>query len=193
MDIFLQLIVSGTALGGIYALIALGFVLIYKATGILNFATGEFMMIGAYICYTLLVVLDMPVVPAFILVMLAASVLGLLVERLILRHMLGRPAISVVMVTLGLSFILIGLAEMIWTSDFRSLPPIFPRRPLILGDIVIRSNMFYGFLIALAAVIAFALLFKYTKVGLAMRATAADQAAAFSMGVNVNSLSCAKF
>lgn len=188
MDIFLQLLVSGFAVGGVYALIALGFVLIYKATSIINFATGEFMMIGAFIFYTIMVDVGLPAIPAFIGVMAAAAFLGFLVERLILRHMLGQPTISIVMVTIGLSSILMGIAEMIWGAEFKSFPAIFPRAPIIIGEIVLRSNIFYGFLISTAAVILFALLFKYAKVGVAMRATAADQMASFSMGINVKSM-----
>ena len=188
MDIFLQLLVSGIAVGGVYALIALGFVLIYKATSIINFATGEFMMIGAFVFYSFMVYAGLPAIPAFLGVMACAAALGFIVERLILRHMLGQPTISIVMVTIGLSSILTGMAEMIWGSEFKSFPAIFPRAPIIVGEIVVRSNMFYGFVISAAAVILFALLFKYAKVGMAMRATAADQSAAFSMGINVKSM-----
>jgi branched-chain amino acid transport system permease protein len=188
MDIFLQLLVSGLATGGVYALIALGFVLIYKATRIINFATGEFMMIGAYLCYSFLALSGIPVIPTFILVMLCAAILGFLVERTILRHMLGQPIISVIMVTIGLSSILMGLVEMIWTSQFQSFPPLFPRAPLNLGFAVVRSTLAYGFAISMAAVAIFALIFKYAKVGVAMRATATDQMAAFSMGINVKTM-----
>ncbi|MCP4671607.1 MAG: branched-chain amino acid ABC transporter permease [Desulfobacula sp.] len=188
MDIFLQLMASGFLVGGVYALIALGFVLIYKATNIINFATGEFMMIGAYIFYTLVVYLKLPVPIGLPLVIICAALLGALVERLILRHMLGQPNISIIMVTIGLSSILMGVAEVLWGSEFRSFPPLFPRKPIIIGDIVLRSNLFYGFLIALIVVVAFLILFKYAKVGIAMRATANDQTAAFSMGINVKSM-----
>jgi len=188
MDIFWQLIASGLLVGGVYALIALGFVLIYKATNIINFATGEFMMIGAYIFYSLVVYLKLPALVGFPLVILCAALLGALVERLILRHMLGQPNISIIMVTIGLSSILMGVAEVIWGSEFRSFPPLFPRKPIIIGEIVLRSNLFYGFLIAMAVVVVFMLLFKYAKVGIAMRATANDQMAAFSMGINVKSM-----
>ena len=188
MDIFLQLICSGFLVGGIYALIALGFVLIYKATNIINFATGEFMMIGAYIFYSLMVYLKLSPFIGFPLVIIFAAILGFLVERLILRHMLGQPNISIIMVTIGLSSILLGLAELIWGSSFRSFPPLFPRKPIILGEIVLRSNLFYGFLVAMVVVVIFLLLFKYAKVGVAMRATANDQMAAFSMGINVKTM-----
>jgi branched-chain amino acid transport system permease protein len=188
MDILLQLIVSGIAVGGVYALIALGFVLIYKATSIINFATGEFMMIGAYFFYTFMVMIGLPPIPSFLLVMFCSALLGLFIERAILRYMLGQPTISIVMVTIGLSSILMGLAEIIWSTDFKSFPPLFPRAPIIIGDIIVRSNLFWGFVAAMAAVILFALLFKYAKVGVAMRATAGDQMAAFSMGINVRSM-----
>lgn len=188
MDILAQLIVSGIAVGGIYALIALGFVLIYKATSIINFATGEFMMIGAYFFYTFMVMAGLPVVLSFVLVMFCAAGLGFLVERTILRHMLGQPIISIIMVTIGLSSILMGLAEVIWSSDFKSFPPLFPRAPIVIGDIIVRSNLFWGFIIAMTAIAFFAVLFKYAKVGVAMRATAADQMASFSMGINVRSM-----
>ncbi len=188
MDMLLQLIVSGIAVGGVYALIALGFVLIYKATSIINFATGEFMMIGAYVFYSCMVYAGLPAVPAFLAVMAFAAFLGFLIERLILRHMLGQPTISIVMVTIGISAIFTGFAEVVWGSDFCTFPAIFPRKPLIIGEIILRPNIFYGFVLASAAVMAFALLFKYAKVGLAMRATAGDQMASFSMGINVKSM-----
>ncbi len=188
MNIFWQLVISGIVVGGVYALIALGFVLIYKATSIINFATGEFMMIGAYFFYTFMVMAGLPVVPSFILVMFCAALLGFAVERSILRHMLGQPIISIIMVTIGLSSILMGLADVIWSTDFKSFPPLFPRAPVIIGGLIIRSNMFWGFVVAMGVVALFALLFKYAKVGVAMRATADDQMAAFSMGINVRSM-----
>ena len=188
MSIFLILLTSGIAVGGIYALIALGFVLIYKATSIINFATGEFMMIGAYIFYTFTVMLGWPAIPAFIMVMAGAALLGMLVEFSILRHMLGQPTISIVMVTIGLSSILTGFAEIIWSSDFKSFPPLFPRAPIILGDVIIRSNLFWGFVVAMATVALFAIFFKYSKIGIAMRATAGDQMASYSMGINVRTM-----
>jgi len=188
MTEFLQLIVSGVAVGGVYALIALGFVLIFKATSIINFATGEFIMIGAYVFYSATVVMGGPAVLGLLSVLGFAALVGLVTERLILRHMLGQPIISIVMVTIGISSILNGLADLIWGSDFRNFLPIFPRSPIIVGEIIIRTNIFYGFLVAGIVVSIFALLFKYAKVGVAMRATAGDQMAAFSMGINVKSM-----
>lgn len=188
MDILLILLCNGIAVGGVYALIALGFVLIYKATSIINFATGEFMMIGAYLFYSCTVIAGMSLIPSLFLLLLGAGLLGLLIERVVLRHMLGQPTISIVMVTIGISSILMGCAEMIWSSEFKSFPRLFPRAPIIIGDIIIRANLFWGFVVAIITLSVFALLFKYSKVGVAMRATAADQAAAFSMGINVRTM-----
>lgn len=188
MDLFLQLLVTGIAAGGIYALVAMGFVLIYKATRIINFATGEFMMIGAYFFYTFLAVARLPPVPALALVLVCAAALGWVVERLILRHMLGQPVISVVMVTLGLSSILTGAAELIWSAEFLSFPPIFPRAPIVLGTLVIRSNQFWGFVISMIAASAFALALKFSRLGVAMRAAADDPTAAYSMGIDVRAM-----
>jgi branched-chain amino acid transport system permease protein len=111
MDIFLQIIVTGIATGGVYGLIALGFVLIFKATGILNLATGAFMTLGAYICLTVLGQLGAPFWLAFLCTLGFAILLGIVLERIILRPLIGEPIISVVMVTIGLSSILQGLTH----------------------------------------------------------------------------------
>jgi len=109
MDLFLQLMVSGIVTGGIYALIATGFVIIYKATGVINFATGELMMLGAFFAYTAMEVARAPFLVALLAAAVGAAVLGALVERVVLRPLLGQRAISVVMVTIGLSSVFKGL------------------------------------------------------------------------------------
>ncbi len=131
MDILLQIIVTGLATGGLYGLIALGFVLIYKATSVLNLAMGEFMTLGAFVCFTALTQIKAPFYLALILTLASAIVLGIIVERLILRPLIGEPVISVIMVTIGLGVILRGLIYMIWTPSFRNFPQIFPPEPLM--------------------------------------------------------------
>ena len=185
MDILLQVLVTGIATGGVYGLIALGFVLIFKATGILNLATGVFMTLGAFICLTLLTNLGLPFWLAFTATLGFAVVLGLLVERFILRQLIGEPIISVIMVTIGLSSILHGLTHVVWSPDYRSFPEIFPPEPLDLGFAVVPSGLLWGFIFAAVATILFILIFKYTRIGVAMRATASDQQAAQSMGISV--------
>ena len=185
MDIFLQIIVTGIATGGVYGLIALGFVLIFKATGILNLATGAFMTLGAYICLTVLSQLGMPFWLAFLCTLGFAILLGVVLERIILRPLIGEPIISVVMVTIGLSSILQGLTHLIWSPDYRSFPEIFPPEPLDLGIAIVPSGLLWGFIFAAAGTLIFILIFKLTRTGVAMRATASDQQAALSMGISV--------
>jgi len=185
MDIFIQLIVTGIATGGVYGLIALGFVLIFKATGILNLATGAFMTLGAYICLTFLGQFGLPFWVAFLGTLGFAIVMGIVLERIILRPLIGQPIISVVMVTIGLSSILQGLTHVIWSPEYRSFPEIFPPEPLDLGFAIVPSGLLWGFIFAAIGTIVFILIFKLTRTGVAMRATASDQQAALSMGISV--------
>jgi branched-chain amino acid transport system permease protein len=184
-SILIQVTVSGLATGGVYGLIALGFVLIYKATSVLNLAMGEFMTLGAFICFSALTVMQVPFYVAFILTILFAILLGIVIEPLILRPMIGQPVISVIMVTIGLGAILRGLIYMIWDPTYRAFPQIFPPKPLNLGFAVIPSGLLWGFLFAIITTLVFIIIFKFTRTGVAMRATAYDQQAALSMGVSV--------
>ncbi len=184
MDIFLQLIVSGIAVGGVYALVALGFVLIYKATSVINFATGELMMLGAYVCLTLLTHLNIPFALVFAFTLIFAFLSGVIIERVILRPLIGEPIISIIMVTIGLSSILKGLAHIIWTASFRSFPEILPAEPWDLGFAIVPSALKWGFIFGIVGVIIFSLLFKYSRIGIAMRANASDQQVAQSMGIS---------
>jgi len=185
VDIIPQIIVSGLAVGGVYGLIALGFVLIYKATSILNLATGEFMMVGAFVCLTVMTQTTAPFYVALIVTIAFAALLGLVLERLVLRPLIGEPIISVIMVTIGLASILRGLSHMIWSPEYRSFPPIFPPQPLDLGFAIVPSGLLWGFVSAVLCTILFTLIFRYTRTGLAMRATASNQQAALSMGISV--------
>ncbi len=185
MDFLIQLLASGVAVGGVYALVGLGFVAIFKATGIVNFATGEFMMLGAYFAYTALVVLKLPFALTVIAALAGAAAVALVVERALLRPLFGQPTITVVMVTLGLSSILKGLAQIVWTAGYKSFPRIFPREPIILGPAIVPSRLFYGFCIAAVAVALLAAFFRFTRAGVAMRATASDQGAAYALGVDI--------
>ncbi|MBS3810147.1 MAG: branched-chain amino acid ABC transporter permease, partial [Desulfobacterales bacterium] len=153
MDILIQVIVTGIATGGVYGLIALGFVLIYKATSVLNLAMGEFMTLGAFVCFTVLSQLDAPFYLAFALTLVCAFILGAVVERLVLKPLIGEPIISVIMVTIGLGITLRGIMYMIWTPTFRSFPQIFPPEPLQLGFAVIPSGLWWGLILAVAATV----------------------------------------
>jgi branched-chain amino acid transport system permease protein len=184
-SILIQVVVAGVATGGVYGLIALGFVLIYKATSVLNLAMGEFMTLGAFICFTSLTMLHVPFYIAFFITIVFAVLLGIVIEPLILRPMIGEPVISVIMVTIGLGAILRGLMYMIWDPTYRTFPPIFSPKPLNLGFAVVPSGLLWGFIFALITTIVFILFFKFSRTGVAMRATANDPQAALSMGVSV--------
>jgi branched-chain amino acid transport system permease protein len=185
VDIIPQIIVSGLAAGGVYGLIALGFVLIYKATSILNLATGEFMTLGAFICFSVMTQVSAPFSVAFIVTLAFASLLGIIVERVVLRPLIGEPIIAVIMVTIGLASILKGLTHMIWSPQYRAFPPIFPPQPLDLGFAIVPSGLMWGFIFAVLCTAIFTVIFRYTRTGLAMRATAGNQQAALSMGISV--------
>ena len=150
----LQLLASGVVTGGIYALVAMGFVVVYKATRVINFATGEFMMLGAFVAWTVMTALEAPFAAALLAALLFAALLGTATERLVLRPLLGQRSISVIMVTIGMAAIFKGLAQIAWSGDYRSYPAIFPRAPVELGPIILPSRQFYPFLIALGAIAA---------------------------------------
>lgn len=182
---FLQLLVTGLVIGSIYALVALGFVLIYKATSILNFAQGELLMLGAYVCLALVVDYRIPFVAAFLITLVFSLLLGLLLERVILRPMIGEPIISVIMLTIGLSSVLKAIVQATWGTSTRVFPQIFPQEPFNFGGIVVSQVYIWSLGLALLLLIAFSLFFKYSRAGIAMRATADDQQAAQSMGISV--------
>lgn len=185
MDFFLQLTVSGFVVGSIYALVALGFVLIYKSSDAINFAQGEFLLIGTYIALTFVATYKIPFIIAFLITLLFSAGLGLVVERVVLRPFIGEPVISMIMATIGLSSLLGGITHVIWGTDTRVYPQIFPETPINIGGIIVSPVYIWSLVIVFILLIIFTLFFKYSKLGIAMRATADDQQAALSMGISV--------
>lgn len=181
---FMQFLMSGLSMGSIYALVALGFVLIYKSTSILNLAQGEFLMVGAYFCLSLTLDFGLGFVASFLLTMVFSVILGLAVERLVLRPLIGEPIISVIMVTLGLTYIMRGLVIMIWGNDIRQFN-IFPDQPIDFWGVKLTYLYLYSMGISFALLIFFAIFFKYARTGVFMRAVADHQTAAQSMGISV--------
>ncbi len=181
---FMQFLMSGLSMGSIYALVALGFVLIYKSTSILNLAQGEFLMVGAYFCLSLTLDFGLGFVASFLLTMVFSVILGLAVERLVLRPLIGEPIISVIMVTLGLTYIMRGLVIMIWGNDIRQFN-IFPAQPIDFWGVKLTYLYLYSMGISFALLIFFAIFFKYARTGVFMRAVADHQTAAQSMGISV--------
>lgn len=185
LNFFLQLMVSGLSVGSIYAVIGIGFVVIYKATKILNFAHGEILMIAAYFCLVLIESLHIPFLIAFFLTLAFCALIGLMVERFIFRPMIGEPVFAVVMITLGLSIILRPLTGMVFGFGNVMFPSPFPQKPIVFSNVVISYAHLWTFIISCAVMAVFFLFFKYSKVGIAMRAAADRQIVAFLMGINV--------
>ena len=172
-------------MGGLYALIALGFVIIYKATRVINFAIGEIMMFAAYLFLAFAGGMELSPWLALPMAVIGGSILGGVIEKTMIRPMLGESPISVVMVTIGIASILVGLVEFIWTADPQLLPNFLPREPVFIGELYLAPKIAYGFLIGSALLIIYLLYFRFSRGGVALRATASDQAAAYSMGINV--------
>ncbi|HEY6319979.1 MAG TPA: branched-chain amino acid ABC transporter permease [Thermoanaerobaculia bacterium] len=185
MDFFLQLVINGLVVGSIYALVAMGFVIIYKSTSVLNFAQGEFLLLGAYISLALLTRWHVPFWATVVLTLGFAAVLGLAIERLILRPMIGEPVVSVIMVTLGLSSILRAVVQGIWGTDTRPYPEIFPSAPVMIGPVPVSRAYAWSLGCVVVLLVAFSLFFKRSRFGIAMRATAFSQQVALSMGISV--------
>lgn len=182
---FLEISLAGLGTGGLYALTGLAFVIIYKATRVVNLAIGDMLMVGAYLFFAFSVGAGLPLWIAIPAALLAMGVLGMAVERVVIRPMLGESPIASFMVTVGLSSILVGLVELIWTADQRRLPEFIPSTPIRIGEAFLAPKIFYGFWIAVALIVIVLAIFRYWRGGVALRATASDQAAAYSMGINV--------
>jgi branched-chain amino acid transport system permease protein len=180
-----EISLAGLGTGGLYALTGLAFVMIYKATRVVNIAIGEMLMISAYIFFAFSAGMGLPIWLAIPGALLVSGAFGALVERTMIRPMLGESPISSFMVTVGLSSILVGLVELIWTADQQRLPEFLPSRPVAIGEAFVSPKIFYGFWIAVLLIVVVLLVFRFWRGGVALRATASDQAAAYSMGINV--------
>jgi len=184
---FLQLVISGVAQGCIYGLIALGFVLIYKATEIVSFAQGELMMVGAFIGLVLMELLAFPFWLAVVSSMAAMALLGIVLERLTIRPVLGQPAFSIVMLTIGIGYLLRGLVTMIPNlgTETHALAAPYRDATLQLGALIISAEQLavIGVTVVLCALL-FAM-FRYTRLGMAMQAASQNQLAAYYMGIPV--------
>ena len=185
MSFFSQLLLTGLVVGSIYALVALGFVLIYKSTSILNFAQGELLMLGAYICLALTTELHIPFIGSFLLTLVFSFILGVLLERTILRPMIGESIISVIMITIALSVVLRCLTQIVWGTDTKVFPPIFSEEPIYFFGLFLAEIHLYSLALALSCVVMFGLFFKFSSAGLAMRVTAFDQQIAQTLGISI--------
>ena len=185
MDVFLQLTVSGLSNGMVYALAAVGFVVIYKASDVINFAQGELLLFGAYLSFSTIAQIGLPWSAGVALTLVLAVGLGLLIERIALRPLIGEPVISMIMVTIGLSSVLRALVNAIWGARPRTFPTFLPRGEITIGSAVLGMDRLIVIPTAAVVLILLGLFFRYTRDGIAMRAIADDQQAALSMGISI--------
>lgn len=179
----LQVLVNGVATGSIYALVALGFVIVYRATGVLNFAHGELMMVGAYLALLFAVELDMPYVVAVVIALAGGAVFAWLLQRVLLRRLIDEDVFSIVLVTLGLSLVLRSAVALVFGLRERALPP--PVDTYVdLGPVDIWSVHLLAIGVAVVVFLATGAFFERSRYGLAMRAMADDQAVARLMGIS---------
>ena len=181
----LQLLLSGISHGCVYGLIALGFVLVYKATEMLNFAQGELMMLGAFVAFTLINLVGLPFIAGFALTLVVMLAFGMALERGVLRPMIGEPPFAVLMLTIGLGFVLRAVASAVWGNEPRTLDVPFAGDVLAIGGLVAG----YDNLVVIAGTallcVALWLFFRFSRIGIAMQAASQNQLAAYYCGVPV--------
>jgi branched-chain amino acid transport system permease protein len=179
------LLSNGVLIGLMYSLIALGFVLVYKATDAVNFAQGEFVMIAGFVAVGALTVLGIPLWLSILAALIGMVAFGFALERVMLRKLIGRPVIAIVMATIGLAAILRGLGPFGIFQGTRPLPLPLPDEPFVVGPLFIPPIQLVGGLVSLAFLAGFGYFFLKSRKGIAMRAVADNQQVALAMGINV--------
>ena len=188
LDAFLHQVLAGLATGGIYASVALALVMIYQATHLVNFAQGEIMMLGAFMSVTFITTLGLNYWLSFLLCVIAMAILGAIMERLVLRPILGYPQFSIVMATIGLGLVIRALVGIIWGTDDLRIETPFTDGVFTIGKLVIAwdaLSIIVATILLCGALYAF---FRYTRVGIAMQATSQNMLAAYYMGIPVKRL-----
>jgi branched-chain amino acid transport system permease protein len=186
MEFFFQLIVQGLSVGFLYALAALGFVMIFKSSSVLNFAHGELLSIGAFIFLLFSVRFNLPIPLAFLFTLICSFALGFVIERLFLRPLIGEALIEVIMLTVGLAAMFKGLLLVIFGGNLFNYPDFLPKGLTIqLGAISIQPVYVASFIIGIIFLSIFGFFFKYSSQGIYMRSVADNQTAALSLGVHV--------
>jgi branched-chain amino acid transport system permease protein len=183
-----MLVISGVMNGAIYGLVALGFVLVYKSSAVLNFAQGYLLLLGAYLFWFFKVTLGLPLVVAMLAAVIAGFLVGSLIERLTLRRLIGQPLISMITVTIFLSLVLEGLVSIVWGTYPLQHVAAFPESTIHLGKIALTTQSLVAFGLALVAAGTLIVFFRFTRIGLAMRGVAEGHQIMQSMGISVRQI-----
>jgi len=181
----LQFVITGISVGMVYALIALGFALIWKSSSVANLALGQIVLVSSWFTYSMLVQAQLPLYIAFPLVILFALFLGWVIERFALRPLIAQPILSLITVTLGIGYFIEGVITFIWPWSVDALPRLFPKEVVHIGPAVISQEYIWVIGICLVVFILLTLFFRYHRMGIAMRATADDQMAVQACGIPV--------
>ncbi|MCL5126661.1 MAG: branched-chain amino acid ABC transporter permease [Deltaproteobacteria bacterium] len=186
MEMFGIAVVEGIVVGSIYTIAALGFVLIFKSTKVINFAQGELMMIGAYVAYLFRIQIGMNMLSSFLATLVITAALGIIIHYALFKKMIGESPFTLVMVTIALSYLLKSGAQLIWGAQSKVMPSMFTGPNVQIMNIPVSRDAIAVVLFALIFLVFFQLFFKFSKLGTAMRATANDQVASMGCGVQVN-------
>lgn len=180
-----QLVINGLIVGMLYGVVAMCFVLIYKSTQVVNFAQGEFLVLGGWICLWFVTDMQMPFVLAFLFTLVFMTLFGILIQMVMLRPLIGEPIISVIMVTIGLSIFLQSLMNWIFGNSAERFPPVFETESVSIFGLNVEMAYILSLVMSLIIMGGFYAFFRFSKYGLAMRATAFDQQVAQSLGISV--------
>ncbi len=188
MEKIIEILFNGLSMGAIYALMALGFVLIFKSTGVINFAQGELAMVGAFICYSFATMMNVPYIYAFFIALIGGIILGAVVYQVFFRTMVGEPLFSTIMVTVGLASILTCLAGLIWGHDVYSLNSPFTDKVIHLDKITFAQGSISTIIVSVVLFVIVILFFNRSLLGISMRGSAEDPDTAGLMGINVKKI-----
>lgn len=185
-ELLLQLLINGVIVGMLYGIVAMCFVLIYKSTQVVNFAQGEFVVLGAWVCWALVMQMQLPFVLAFFFSLVFMMAFGIIVQIVLLRPLVGEPVISVIMATIGLSIFMQSLMNWVFGNNAERFPDVFGAGTIAIGGLNVEKAYLMSLVLSLVVMGAFFWFFRYSRWGLAMRATAYNQQVAQSLGISVS-------
>lgn len=188
MTTLLQVIIYGIAVGAVYGLVALGFVLVFKTCGAFNVAQGELLMVLAFICMSLTTQFNLPFYLAVLITLVVAVLLGFIIERLLLRPMVNQPLMAILMMTLGLALVIKSVSLLVWSYHAYRFPVWLPKGELQLGGLALSWDYVASFLIVAVVLIAFGIYFRYARFALAMRSVGEDQVVSQIMGIKISTV-----
>ena len=182
---YVELMINGLLVGSLYSIVALGFVIIYKASDAINFAQGEFVMFAGYVIAFFILSMQLPLVVAVVLALVVMVIVGFAVQWLVLQHLIGRPVVAIIMATIGLASFLQGLAQLLFGIETRNVPLPISNDPIFVGDILLNRVELVAAGFAAVGFAVFGWFFVKSRSGIALRAIADDQQVSQAMGIDV--------